>query len=116
MDYKLAQQLKDAGFPQGDGTYIYGYIGSICRRESKGEQRSGDKSCCDDYDCSWQAEEVYLPTLSELIEACGDRFDSLEKIENGWYAGTETGTNGPHGVGDTPKEAVAKLYIELNKK
>jgi hypothetical protein len=61
-------------------------------------------------------EQVYVPTLSELIEACGDGFYSLERIHpNGtwkalaqWIAKSFTS--------DTPDEAVAKLWLALNKK
>ncbi len=59
--------------------------------------------------------EVYEPTLSELITACGDRFRSLDNYsEEGWFAfavGEHTKVGG-----STPEEAVAKLYLELNKK
>jgi hypothetical protein len=63
MDYELAKSLMDAGFPQiGKGSLI----GS----PNKLVWRSGDR--------------VYVPTLEELIEACGRNFDSLDRQHDGW--------------------------------
>lgn len=58
---------------------------------------------------------LYLPTLSDLIDAVGNGF-TLERIdrfeeETVWRAKTTFGT----GKGSTPEEAVAKLWLELNK-
>ena len=65
MDYELAKSLMDAGFPQiGKGSLI----GSL----DKLVWRSGDR--------------VYVPTLEELIEACGENFGSLDKQHYGWLA------------------------------
>jgi hypothetical protein len=60
---------------------------------------------------------VAYPTLSELIEACGDEFGSLSFV-NGKYWSV---TGGPRGIcinteGKTTEEAVARLWLELNKK
>jgi len=56
MDYDLAESLMNAGFPQlGKGSLI-GPLNKLV-------WRSGDR--------------VYLPTLEELIEACGENFVSL---------------------------------------
>lgn len=81
MNYKLAKQLKEAGFK----TNSYEPLKTIVQ-----------------------------PTLSELIEACGGKAKMLlDKGDgNGWvYA-----VDGVSAGGETPKEAVAKLFIELNKK
>jgi hypothetical protein len=94
MNYELAKQLKEAGFKQhGDNQDGYANDGG------------------------------YEPTLSELIEACGGilvwgckdhnyyaskQFCPTEhkKLEDVIEANTE---------GKTPEEAVAKLWLELNK-
>ena len=61
------------------------------------------------------------PTLSSLIEACGEAFDNLEKREDIYLAfGSSKDTANIKidpflGGGKTPQEAVAKLWIELNK-
>lgn len=57
---------------------------------------------------------ITMPTLSELIEACGDRFDNLRRIYDGSFAAESIGKE-PQG-GDTPEEAVANLWLLLNKK
>lgn len=101
IEYKLAKQLKDAGFPWKDGWGC--------------ENCGGNK--CDD--CNF-------PTLSELIEACGEIV--LYPFDGKWYAGKpeEKNLGGrsdmyydeyPHPIeeGDTPEEAMGKLYIELKK-
>jgi hypothetical protein len=98
VDYKLAQDLRDAGFPQtGRGTQI--------GPSDKLVWRAGDR--------------VYIPTLSELIEACGEQFWMLEarNLEEGnWHAnGYRTAKiEGAHG--SSPEEAVARLWLALNKK
>ena len=61
MDYKLAKQLKDVGFPQENTDQ---------RKMVVNENNS---------DCA------FPPTLSELIDACGENFDSLNLGEDGWY-------------------------------
>ena len=94
MNYELAKELKDAGFPQeeqnesmniGEGTY-------------NGMAR--------------------FPILSELIEACGDNFESLSKQVEGWVA---TSIRYPYIINisfmavDSPEEAVARLWLRLKK-
>ena len=92
MEYKLAKQLKDAGFPQ----------------KAKSEYPL--------YMCEDDKEPLQIPTLSELIEACGDRFTSLQLEDGTWYTDGITGDILDHEKkGETPEEAVAKLYIKLNK-
>jgi len=62
------------------------------------------------------------PTLSELIESCGEEFDSLEKRENAYFAfgSSKDIVNmkvSPFlGYGSSKEEAVAKLWLSLNKK
>jgi hypothetical protein len=96
MNYELAKELKDAGFPQ---------VG-----ESK------------QYLPAFTS-EVYIPTLSELVEACGDQGFQLEKGRSGW-GGSEGNWNASKAVdgklvissGSTTEEAVARLWLALNKK
>lgn len=106
MNYELAKQLKDAGFPQkGEGIFEGG----------EGTDELPD---------------VYSPTLEELIEACGDRLMSVHRtvparVEKSDHWGAEAYfETGPDdeprgsqlGLGQTPTEAVAKLWLALNKK
>ena len=107
MQYELAKKLKDAGFPQADpnralnvGTFQY--VGD----------NSDKETLC------------YIPTLSELIEACGEQKSlGLERNYGGmWTAYKDTQLwNDVDGYkyqarGTTPEEAVAKLWLALNKK
>ena len=95
MNYELAKKLKDGGFPQeGKGNYIDGEDCDVCGNHV-----------------------YYVPTLSELIEACGDRFWKLIKsyTYNKWSAITSEDTQIVV-LGKTPEEAVANLWLELNKK
>ena len=99
MNYKLALKLKEAGFPQDRTNQIkecggWGGIG-------------GD-------------EDVINPTLSELIKACGNRFAMLAIGQGKWYARAdqtcdECAFDEPIAYGETPEEAVANLWLALNK-
>lgn len=102
MNHKLAKQLKDAGFPDSE-----------------------DWATSDDGTGGY-----YSPSLEQLIEACGLGFMSLNHSTGGaatrkegkmsWYAegvakdGTHHGT--VYDFYPTPTEAVANLWIALNKK
>lgn len=114
MNYELCKQLKDAGFPQ---TLSGG-------RLKNGHYIVDGKEPC------------YDPTLKELIRACGDKIvisnlnDYSEKTDiwragiawagwddgSAWIRGRDGSEDYPCGKGSTPEEAVAKLWLELNKK
>jgi len=106
IDYELAKQLKDAGFPQ-DTDDMHRCIapdGNIL-----GINHSGDDARA----------SCYFPTLSELIEACRERFISLHNLGLGnWEAEAFKNlipTGRLHEIGSTPEEAVAHLWLKLNK-
>lgn len=81
----------DAGFPQiGKGRLI----GS----PNKLVWRSSDR--------------VYVPTLEELIEACGKDFGSLGKQHDGWLA---SANDAQSCFAKTPAEAVARLWLALQE-
>jgi len=100
MDYELAKQLKDAGFPYSDQKYPL-YI----------QQEVG----------VMYTEPCIVPTLSELIAACGNNFYHLLKTGNGFQAiGFDRKDLDPDGdprhlskEEKTPEEAVARLWLEL---
>lgn len=99
MNYELAKQLKDVGFPFKPGD----------------NQIDPEAYIMDD------GESYFYPTLSELIEACGDGIDRLWKVDLSYDDGKSkwcaTGTNDfLDGLVTTPEEAVANLWIALNKK
>lgn len=98
MDYTLAQALKDAGFYQeGRGARVAPPDKIVARR--------------DDY--------AYVPTLEELIEACGERFLALhyrDSTGSQWWAEGDR-NNARYGEeGFTPTAAVARLWLALNSK
>ncbi len=93
MNYELAKKLKDAGFPFDFGNEtVY---------DSMPPGYSFDR----------------YPTISELIEACRDVecFDlgSRHNVTKYWYASCSTFTTSEEY--STPEEAVANLWLELNK-
>lgn len=104
MKEELAQQLKDAGFP---GIKIGEYFSH--RVGSHSDDYGGDS----DYPC--HCNDNHFPTLSELIEECRDGFCELTRYDVGWRAYKNT-SNFVTGEGATPEEAVAHLWLELNKK
>jgi hypothetical protein len=105
ITYELAKQLKDAGFPLNP-------------------HRDWDKS-----DFAWlpcneitkqDREKLWIPSLSELIKACGDGFIKLVYQKDNYgnhYMTYKLNSNGSCQVFSclTPEEAVAKLWLELNK-
>lgn len=109
MNYELAKQLKDAGFPQFGQPRTYAY-------------KLGLERILGPYLTS--ADEFYVPTLSELIAACGDHEFHLHFVqhERKWqtwisllkaaYVADEEHS----GEGQTPEEAVARLWLALNTK
>lgn len=104
MTYELAKDLKDAGFVWNTHTLSNGECG-IC---GKYMNLTDTASIC----------ESYYPTLSELIEACGPAYFCLSRRDHIWKA------EHPHkelrllveSSGLTPEEAVARLWLALNKK
>lgn len=142
MNYELALKLKDAGFPQKDNP------------EQQMLQEEGDpfppnnrtmwiKYFNPEYVEKMREKIVYIPTLEELIEACGNGFTNLaliksfpESLGRFWYENhpelkkleppfwvcswTENGVNDSADnwkyQGETPEEAVANLWLALNEK
>lgn len=60
------------------------------------------------------ASSLWQPSLSELIEACGEKFSNLRNDEGRWIA-TASGVSYGQ-TGSTPEEAVANLWLALNEK
>jgi hypothetical protein len=92
LQYAIARQLEEAGFPQaGKGTWI------------------GDPETL-----VWRS-RVYVPTLEELIAACGARFGKLQRSqtlpEEAWTATCSFGRG--IGYGNRATEAVARLWLVL---
>jgi len=93
LDYELAKELKEAGYPQDLVSAPYHRI--------------------DFKDCA-------QPTLSELIEACGEQFggmtlelDKRSRTGKVWKVYSGDGSNIL--IFPTPEEAVARLWLALNR-
>ena len=94
LPFDLAKSLSDSGWPQvqdkAGGSWLFG----------KDAMQT----------------QVYSPSLSELIAACGDGFDELYRLHDGFIA-----TGGYLSVirtdaYSTPEEAVARLWLQLKSK
>jgi len=111
MTYELALKLKNAGFPQERGREplpnCYWNFNSAFPEQGW---------YLDNENLAYEKEyTIYIPTLSELIEACGEDFYALwVRGDNTWFACKDMGDIGAEG--STPEEAVAKLWLAINKK
>lgn len=98
MNYELTNQLKDAGFPLHSNENI-----SVFNVD----------------------DVIYAtPTLSELIEACGEDLKQIDRIlqwkeKPDWFALSHSiNPDSRRDIGEfgkTPEEAVARLWLALNK-
>ena len=94
MNYETALRLKEAGFSQ-DGLRRIGPTGTII-----------------DWQCNIEDGLPRIPTLSKLIVHCGGKLDYIKNNIHEWKA---LGINGEFGRGTTPEEAVANLWLSLEK-
>lgn len=93
MTYELAKQLKDAGFPfnldarkSDEALYVVGEV------------------------------PLRSPTLSELIEACGEEIMLTNANPEGQWSAYKSGQVSIAQFYSTPDEAVAQLYLKLHEK
>jgi len=101
MNYELVKQLKDAGFSNmGDVPLTQNMVGGVMEYQN-------------------------LPRLSELIEACGADDICLSREDGTWKAmygnSSEVAVlnewDGDYcATGNSIEEAVARLWLALNKK
>ena len=116
ISYELALKLKETGFPQEPEKYG---VGSFYWKR-KNCWGFTDVAEYNNEEIEYQKRCYKIPTLSELIEACGDGFRELYKSEKIWFAlyfpVNDDGNKLRFEIGQTPEEAVAKLWLKLNKK
>lgn len=135
MNYELCKKLKEAGFPQDwekasafyDDTEKHNLwtVGDVDGFSSWKDNPNGSGyhtpstsgcGCCS-YDIGSNVSNfVQVPTLSQLIESCGDKFEALIKQAGGWVAisnmeGYMLKQN--FECVPTPEEAVANLWLKL---
>ena len=110
ISYKLAEELKDAGFPQNTQ-----WKWCACFETNDGEI---DAEIVLAKECVVE-KHPSAPNLSELIEACGEDFDNLMRVYHGqdivWVANADD-LGHSENEGFTPTIAVARLWLALNKK
>jgi hypothetical protein len=109
MNYELAKQLKDAGYPMKTESML-----SPSLPDRAGFLKLDNRSYINVGD-NWYA----VPDLSELIEACRDVFAGVkrERPNGTWYAfsfGTSFSTGVIAESMKTPEDAVARLWLALH--
>lgn len=101
MNYELARRLQDAGLPQ---VQKEGRFTAFVEQGNYVEAKDA----------------IYVPTLEELIEACGKNKPTLRPWNVFEWLASVPHPDGSRqllqGVGSTPTEAVARLWLALNKK
>ena len=111
MNYDLAKELKDAGFPR----QIFWHC--IMGRDGRDDIHDcrADKPDC-------MLEVLSAPNLEELIEACGEfgGFELRRTVGYGSHEGYAWKATlfSPRrsAIGDTHTEAVARLWLALKRK
>jgi len=131
MTYELVKKLKEAGFKRKEGED--GITVGEMEKQLVLEKNSGDVVVI-------EGEPIYCPTLEELIEACGKDFGRLqdwstddgerwvaesrkmyEYIPDSWSEEKkeERKDTPEHSyitvTGSSPEEAVANLWLALNR-
>ena len=116
MNRALAQQLKIAGFPIS--AYRAGH--KFYPQENNAGWSEAARQhgvIIHPYELENRLQEIkdgyYCPTLSDLIDACGDSFARLYIMKTIWTA--ESDSPEQIAMGDSPEEAVGRLWLALNK-
>jgi hypothetical protein len=109
MNYELAQELKDAGFPN---------IKDLQHRQGRELILPDGSVAVYSLGDAENVKDWLIPLLEELIEACGEKFDRLVAYHDkgDWEATSEMDSDGfaKGASGKTPIEAVARLWLELH--
>lgn len=106
FSFTIAKRLKAAGFPQRfTGGVVFNEQGLAVRMTFERQLAVEDT-------------DISIPTLNELIKACGEKFGGLEQFLDGTRNRFRAYTHSPEipsGYADTPEEAVARLWLFLNR-
>ncbi len=99
MTYELLKRLRDSGFPLHPiavelGKQITLERPAVVFSRSKGGSRAGI---------------YYVPSLSDLVEACGEHLENMSRVADGWEC--NRGRNGSGTRGATLDDALAKLWL-----
>lgn len=102
MTYELAKELRDAGFPQAGDFWFTRHATTLLATGLQYRPFPEDR-------------DLLCPTLEELIEACGEiPFTLVRDYPGNWVAHSIDAKT--MRAGRTPREAVARLWLALNKK
>jgi len=108
MNYELAHELKDAGFPN---------IKDLQHRQGREFILPNGSIAVYSLGNVENVEYWFIPILEELIEACGKRFDRLlaYHVTGDWEATSKKDSDGlfKSASGKTSTEAVARLWLAL---
>ena len=97
MKYELVKKLRDAGFPY--------------------DWQDFDNHFPDLLVVNWDIySKFYSPTLSEIIEACGENIKNIDFVHGmNLFIAYSMESLDKKGEGITTEEAIANLWLELNK-
>lgn len=110
LSYETAVKLKEAGFPRRK-------IG--CKDCEYAEFYDEDGSCWNTIQIEMTEDSIYIPSLSELIEACGSEFFELRygyNSVNPYWISVQRGFENMAIISISPEEAVASLWFTIHKK
>ncbi len=113
LSYELCLKLKEAGFPQETEFFHIPEFRDRPERPDTFEEVDGEWGEARSFS---EMQSVAAPTLSELIEACGDVYWDVYKTSNstkGTFFVAEVLFEGKVEEGSCPEEAVANLYLAL---
>ena len=109
MDFELAKELKDAGFPQKSRGLHY----TMTEGKEVPYLAEGNLFLAKE---GWQYSDTFVPTLDELIEACGQGRFTLDHLESGCWEACHSKATPMCYQANTSDEAVARLWLVLNQK
>ena len=117
MDRELAKQLKMAAFPIAKYRAGHKFYPSESAEGWSDATRTHGVTI-HQYELESHSHDIesgyYCPSLSELIAACGAKFARLFVMKTQWFA--ESDKPEEAAVGDTPEEAVGRLWLALKKR
>jgi hypothetical protein len=123
MKYDLAKELSDAGFMAKSYVGARFYRSLVTQQKGALPAREIATQVFDDLTFE-PPHFIYIPTLEDLIEACGRGFRTLDRDASGgnavWLCNNYLDENDEGSTdiiaGASPLEAVARLWLKLHEK
>jgi hypothetical protein len=115
IPFLLSRELKSAGFTQSaspDAVYALSEHLRI-RRENALQMWYGSKAK-EGVPLRLEEDAVFVPTLSDLVIACGKPLQLACDEGGNWQACTSADAQSV-GAGETPEEALGRLWLEMRK-